>query len=98
MLIRIVRMTFQADQVETFLATFETYKHQIRHFEGCQHLSLLRDWSAPHIFTTYSHWLSEEHLNNYRHSELFQHVWGQTKPLFAQSPVAFSLLKAQEVV
>lgn len=83
-------MTFREDKVEEFLEIFNRSKYQIRAFEGCMHLELLRDKNAPNIMFTYSHWLSEEHLNAYRDSELFKITWANTKALFADKPVAFS--------
>ena len=90
MLTRIVRMTFQEDKIEDFLLIFNRSKKKIRGFEGCQYLELLRDKNAHNVMLTYSHWLSEEHLNTYRDSELFKITWAATKLLFSDKPVAFS--------
>lgn len=90
MLIRIVRMTFHEEKVGNFLAIFNDSKHKIRRFEGCQHLELLQDKNFPNIFSTYSYWESENHLNTYRDSELFKNVWTLTKVLFVEKPIAFS--------
>lgn len=90
MLIRIVRMTFQEDNVDDFLKVFEASKEKIKGFEGCEHLELHKDYHAPNIFSTYSIWVNDAALDNYRHSELFKGVWKQTKPLFKEKPVAFS--------
>lgn len=97
MLVRIVRMTFQEDKVQAFLDNFEKIKNKIRNFDGCEHLELWRDANDPNIFVTYSHWQSEEHLNAYRHSELFKGVWAYTKPLFAAKTAAFSVHKVEKV-
>ncbi len=90
-------MTFQADQVEAFLDNFEVHKKSIRNFPGCQHLELWRDENQKNIFTTYSKWESEEHLNQYRDSELFKSVWKFTKALFEEKPMAFSSKILEEV-
>jgi len=90
MLIRIVRMTFQEDKIEDFLLIFNRSKAKIRGFAGCQHLELLRDKNAYNVMLTYSYWLSEQHLNTYRDSELFKTTWAATKVLFSDKPVAFS--------
>lgn len=90
MLIRIVRMTFEPDKTEEFLEIFRDSKDRIRAFEGCQHVELLQDLHQPHIYSTYSLWNSEAHLNNYRDSELFGQVWPATKALFADKPQAWS--------
>ncbi len=97
MLIRTVRMTFQEDKVEDFLKVFNKSKEKIRHFKGCQHLELLKDYHAENIFSTYSIWEDDAALDNYRHSELFAGVWKSTKALFKEKPVAFSSEKYIEV-
>ena len=97
MLIRIVRMTFQEDKIGDFLEIFNRSKHLIREFEGCQHLELLRDKNAPNVMLTYSYWLSEEHLNAYRNSELFKTTWAATKVLFLDKAVAFSSERVEVV-
>ena len=91
MLIRIVRMTFKEEEVENFLAMFESKKQLIRHFPGCTHLELQKDYNNPCVFATYSIWNDESDLNNYRNSELFVEVWAETKAKFAAKPIAFSL-------
>lgn len=97
MLIRIVRMTFQKERIADFLENFEQNKEKIRAYPGCHHLELWRDENQENIFLTYSHWESEEALNQYRDSELFKSVWAFTKQLFAEKPQAFSSKKLQEV-
>ena len=97
MLIRIVRMTFKEEEVDNFLLMFNDKKSFIRHFPGCIHLELQRDFNDPCVFATYSLWNSEEDLNNYRNSELFAQVWAETKAKFADKPVAFSLKKHIQV-
>lgn len=95
MIIRVVRMTFQEDRVEDFLQNFEVNKEKIRNFQGCRYLELWQDAQHKNIFMTYSHWESEEALNQYRDSELFKTVWGYTKTLFAAKPMAFSAKKIE---
>lgn len=90
MIVRIVKMSFEKDKIDVFKSFFETVKHKIRNFDGCLHLELLQDKANPsHIFTC-SHWESEEALNNYRHSDLFQPTWAKTKALFNDKPEAWS--------
>lgn len=93
MIIRIVKMTFEPSEIENFRLLFEENKEKIRHFEGCRFLELYQDIKNKNIFFTYSHWENEEALNEYRHSELFKNVWGQTKILFKEKPEAWSVLK-----
>lgn len=93
MIIRIVKMTFERSEIENFRLLFEENNEKIRHFEGCRFLELYQDIKNKNIFFTYSHWENEEALNDYRHSELFKNVWGQTKILFKEKPEAWSVLK-----
>ena len=97
MITRIVRMEFQPDKIEEFLAVFNSAKQQIRHFPGVHHLELHRDAKLPHVFYTYSIWEGEEALEAYRNSPLFQSVWEKTKVLFAGKPLAYSLKKEMTV-
>ena len=90
MLVRIVRMTFRIEEVDNFLELFNSTKDKIRHFPGCHHLTLLKDYTEDNIYSTYSIWENEEALNAYRHSELFGEVWKATKSKFADKPIAFS--------
>ena len=98
MLIRIVRMTFKAEEVENFLNMFETIKSKIRAFDGCEYLELWNDLDTPNVFITHSHWISKDALENYRHSELFKSTWAQTKPKFSEKPQAFSVESVTKVL
>jgi len=91
MLVRIVKMTFKEECIETFKTFFEGRKDSIRAFEGCTHLELWQDRSHINIFFTYSYWINEEALNNYRNSHFFNETWQQTKQMFAAKPEAWSV-------
>jgi len=92
MLYRLVKLTFKEESVPLFLENFERNKDAIRQFPGCYHLELWQQHEPnANTFFTYSHWESEEHLNAYRASELFQTVWANTKVHFAARPEAWSL-------
>ncbi|GAB3532825.1 hypothetical protein GCM10027443_17210 [Pontibacter brevis] len=91
MIVRIVRMTFKPEKTEEFLEIFRNSKEKIRAFEGCNHVELLQDMNDPNVYSTYSLWDSEEHLNRYRESTLFGQVWPHTKALFAARPQAWSM-------
>ena len=43
MLIRIVKLSFEEKNIDTFLENFNINKKNIRNFEGCRLLQLLRD-------------------------------------------------------
>lgn len=91
MIKRLVKLTFQADKTDDFLAVFESSKNLIRQMKGCQHLELLRDVATPQVFFTLSYWESEADLNAYRDSELFKTTWAKTKILFSDKPQAWSV-------
>jgi len=91
MIKRIVKLTFQEDKLEAFKAIFEESKSKIRAFEGCKHVELLQGVAPDNIFFTFSIWESEDDLNKYRHSELFQGTWAKTKVLFSDKPQAWSV-------
>ncbi|MFV8224296.1 putative quinol monooxygenase [Christiangramia aquimixticola] len=93
MFVRIVKMGFQEDKIEEFLANFEENKEKIRNFEGCKFLELYRDKDNTTRFFTYSYWEDENSLENYRNSDLFKGVWAKTKVLFNEKPEAWSVDK-----
>jgi len=83
-------MTFEENNEEDFLNIFNGSKDKIQNFDGCIHLELLKEVHSACVYTTYSHWQSEEKLNKYRNSELFKTVWAKTKTLFSDKPIAHS--------
>ena len=91
MFTRIVKMVFEPQHIPTFLNNFEQVKAKIRGFEGCEFLELYQDKHTPEIFFTYSKWTHEDRLEDYRHSDLFKTVWGETKPLFKEKAQAWSV-------
>ncbi|GAB1857810.1 antibiotic biosynthesis monooxygenase [Flavobacteriaceae bacterium MHTCC 0001] len=93
MLVRIVKMSFDPHHIENFLSIFDANKSKIRNFDGCEYLELYQDKSRNYIFFTYSYWISEQHLENYRHSKLFKTIWSETKILFNAKPEAWSVNK-----
>ena len=97
MLVRIVKMGFFKQNVEVFLKHFNDNKTKIRAFEGCSLVELYRDKNNPTVFFTYSYWVSEEALELYRKSDVFNTVWSKTKPLFSVRPEAWSLDKLESL-
>lgn len=91
MILRIVKLVFAAEQVARFQEIFQEKRNAIRHFEGCTHLELWQDRNDPCTFFTYSWWLSESALDNYRHSPFFGELWKGLKPMFAQKAEAWSV-------
>lgn len=68
----------------------EVVSTKVRNMDGCSHLHILVDIHQPTHITTYSHWQSEDHLNIYRHSQVFKTFWAAIKPLFATPARAWS--------
>ena len=93
MLVRIVQMKFKAEEIDAFLENFDSIKSKIRSFKGCQKLELYCDQKDPTRFFTYSYWESEEDLNAYRSSPMFEAVWKKTKSMFSERAQAWSLDK-----
>ena len=93
MFVRIVKMSFHQENIPAFLANFELMKTKIRKAEGNRLLELYQDKNNPCIFFTYSYWETEDDLENYRNSELFNEVWSFTKKLFNDKPEAWSVDK-----
>lgn len=97
MFIRIVKMSFYPEKVEAFLENFHKNKEHIRNFKGNTFLELYQDKNNKSVFFTYSIWESEEDLENYRNSELFNEVWSFTKALFNDKPQAWSVDKLESL-
>lgn len=91
MITRIVKMTFQEENIATFEALFDRYKEDIRNQAGCFHLKLLQEKANPCVFFTYSLWENESFLNQYRSSILFAEVWPATKILFKEKAEAWTV-------
>ncbi len=94
---RIVRLSFEPEKTEDFLAIFRESAPQIRQFPGCHGLQLWRDADAGNVFYTYSLWQDADALEAYRHSELFAKTWAATKKLFNDKARAWSALPLIEL-
>lgn len=93
MFIRIVKMSFHQENIPAFLENFENMKEKIRNSQGNRFLELYQDKNNPSVFFTYSFWETEQDLENYRQSALFDQVWTFTKKLFNDKPEAWSVDK-----
>lgn len=93
MIVRIVKMEFEQAKVNTFLDLFHSTSDKIANYDGCMELNLLNSIDKTNVFFTYSIWKSEEHLDNYRNSELFKQTWTKTKAMFSNKPEAWSLVE-----
>ncbi len=93
MIIRIVKLQFQSEKTQDFLALFDSVVTKVNSFPGCYQMHMVRDIRDPNLFFTYSHWENETALNNYRDSDLFQSIWPTIKPWFSQKAEAWSTEK-----
>lgn len=93
MITRIVSMQFKEEFVEDFLKIFEDRKHKIQSFEGCKQVNMFQNIHDSSNCYTISIWESEDHLNQYRQSEMFKETWTLVKSMFSDRASAYSLEK-----
>ncbi|MFT6850222.1 MAG: quinol monooxygenase YgiN [Sphingobacteriales bacterium] len=91
MIKRFVKLEFAPERVTEFMGIFHNSKDKIRGFDGCHEMKLHKSTTAENVLFTVSVWESEDHLNKYRHSELFIATWEKTKKCFNGKPEAWSL-------
>jgi quinol monooxygenase YgiN len=92
MIIRIVKMVFQHDKISDFLEIFNNSKPRILKSEGCRLVELRINNVKSTEFFTISHWDHENYLDSYRNSDLFKNTWNETKKLFSEKPIAWTLI------
>lgn len=97
MIIRLVKLSIQPNKMDAFVNAFNTHKHEIKAFNGCNHLELLAENNDSGIVFTYSKWDSQDDLESYRNSELFKGIWSTVKPMFSDKPEAWSTISKFEV-
>ena len=93
MFVRIVKLSFHEEHIPAFLENLELMKNHIRNAPGNRFLELYQDKNNKNIFFTYSYWETEDDLENYRKSALFDEIWTFTKKLFNDKPEAWSVDK-----
>lgn len=86
-------MTFNEASSDDFRAFSREIHSKIKSFEGCTHLEIYRDLNLSNVFFSYSHWDSENDLENYRKSEFFKTTWTKVRAMFSDRPVAWSVEK-----
>jgi len=92
MIKRIVLMELKPGNEAIFLDIFDQVKSEIRTQKGCMGIELLRsDMNEKTSLWTISSWQSEEDLETYRSSSLFQKTWASVKPLFSDKARAWTL-------
>ncbi len=98
MVVRVVKMTFRAEEVARFQELFEGWRHRIITFPGCRHLELLHDQNDPRVFFTYSEWNGPADLEAYRTSEVFAGVWPVVKKLFDAPAEAWTMEREHHMI
>jgi heme-degrading monooxygenase HmoA len=95
MIVRLVKMTFHLRFDTDFEEMFNERKHLIAACEGCHSVELLKEKNTNSdgsiVYFTRSKWDSEEYLEKYRKSELFEATWRLTKTFFSAKPQAWTL-------
>ncbi len=91
MIYRIVKLHFQKEKVTSFLELFNDVVTKVNKQPGCIEMFMTQDMHNPAIFITHSKWETEDDLNKYRNSELFQVIWPTIKPWFEQKAEAWSM-------
>lgn len=91
MIVRIVLMNFQEDKIEAVKEFLDEVRVKIIKVPGCEQLDILQDVARENIFFSYSHWRSEQDLENYRNSDFFKKTWARAKEWFIDNPRAWSL-------
>ncbi len=90
MITRIVKLTLKESFCSEFQNIFVQKNKAIENQPGCLGVKLVKDIKTEGVFFTISQWESEEALNNYRYSELFQDIWPKVKVMFADKAQAWS--------
>lgn len=90
MLIRIVELYFSPENTMFADEALKNMAPQVRAFTGCTYVEILKDIHHRGHYSTYSHWKSAEHLEQYRESKTFRDFWSVVKPHFAKPARAWS--------
>lgn len=92
MIKRLVILPIQPVHADAFIKAYSDAKPLILAQHGCRHLELLR--SKDDVFITLSFWDSEDDLNAYRKTELFERTWKYVKTLFQGKAQALTTIVA----
>ncbi|MCB9262965.1 MAG: antibiotic biosynthesis monooxygenase [Flavobacteriales bacterium] len=93
MIVRLVKMTFRANETSNFEQLFTKVQPLISGFEGCLGVELLKGTTSENkacVYFTRSLWMEEKNLEAYRASGLFAETWNATKAMFAEKAEAWS--------
>lgn len=91
MITRLVKLSLHPDKTTEFETIFYQSQALIEGFEGCEKTNLFKVSGSAGQYFTISYWQNEQHLENYRASDLFKNVWSTVKPLFSAKAEAWTL-------
>lgn len=98
MIKRIVKMNILPGREVAFREIFDSVKQAIRTQPGCLGLELLSlEEDGRSSLWTISLWDTENSLQLYRQSELFNATWTRVKPLFSDRSQAWSLTPLEQL-
>jgi quinol monooxygenase YgiN len=98
MITRIVKLTIDPEKKDYFFDEIVPFQAKIRQQKGCSYLEFFQDINNVGVIFTYSNWDSEDDLNNYRQTELFDAAWTMAKKLFVGKPEAWSIESIKKFV
>jgi quinol monooxygenase YgiN len=90
MITRIVKLSISIERIQDFQNAFKENYENIASFPGCKDVRLVVDTKNPALHFTISIWESEQAIENYRKSELFNTIWSTVKPWFSEHAQAWS--------
>ncbi|MEO0627615.1 MAG: 3-dehydroquinate synthase [Bacteroidota bacterium] len=93
MIERLVKLHFREDTVAEFEGIFESGEPTISSWPGCVHVQAWRSITEAGVYFTYSRWIDEASLEDYRRSDFFRATWARTKVLFQAAPEAWSSIR-----
>ena len=93
MITRIVKLKFNHDFCREFEDVFKKNKTLIIQQKGCISVDMMKNIHQQNEYFTYSIWQSEDDLNIYRNTVLFNSIWKILKSNFSEKPEAWSLNK-----
>lgn len=91
MITRVVKLHFEAHNIEAFKVLLAETLPIVRGFEGCAEVFAYQHTENPQVFFTISKWNAASDLARYRESEFFTLTWAKTKALFAEPAQAWSI-------
>ncbi len=97
MITRIVKLSFQNQYCPHFESMFPKIQQIVFSSKGCKEVKLLKSMEKG-LYFTYSHWDTEQSLEDYRQSDVFKKIWSDFKTNFKDAPQAWSTVDISPVI